>query len=45
MLQCPAQSLPLQFGLSKSVAALVSNCTGALKLSFKDSLEILQGSQ
>lgn len=45
MLQCPAQSLLLQFGLSKSVGALVSNCTGALKLSFRNSLQILQRSQ
>lgn len=45
MLQCPAQSLLLQFGLSKSVAALVSNCTGALKLYFKNSFQIWQGSQ
>lgn len=41
MLQCPAQSLLLQFGLPKSSDALVSNCAGALKLSFKNSLQIL----
>lgn len=45
MLQCPAQSPPWQFGLSKSVDALVSNCTGAMKLSFENSLQILLGSQ